>query len=138
MVTFEILLIEPDRVLAASYVEALQAAGSQVNAASTAQAAIMVADAIPPDLVVLELQLVEHSGIEFLYEFRSYPDWQGVPVLIHTQVPPAEFNDSGQLLREELGVCEYLYKPRTSLSRLVASVREQLPVGTPAGAEAAA
>lgn len=130
----EILLIEPDRVLAGAYVEALQSAGYQVNAASTAQAGIMVADAIPPDLVVLELQLVEHSGIEFLYEFRSYPDWQSVPVLIHTHVPPAEFNDNGELLRQELGVREYLYKPRTSLSRLVASVREQLPAGTAARA----
>lgn len=125
----EILLIEPDRVLADSYVQALQNAGWQVNAASTAQAAIMVADAIPPDLVILELQLVEHSGIEFLYEFRSYPDWQSVPILIHTGVPPAEFTDNVQLLRDELGVSGYLYKPRTSLRDLVANVREQLPAG---------
>ncbi len=128
------MLIEPDRLLAESYVQALQAAGHEVNAASGAQAAIMAADAIRPDIVVLELQLVEHSGIEFLYEFRSYPDWQGVPVLIHTHVPAAEFNDSWKLLKDELGVRDYLYKPHTSLKRLTASVNEHLPV--PAGPKA--
>jgi DNA-binding response OmpR family regulator len=124
----EILLIEPDRLLAESYVQALQAAGHEVNAASGAQAAILAADAIHPDLVILELQLVEHSGIEFLYEFRSYTDWQNIPVLIQSHVPAAEFSDNRQLLKDELGVREYLYKPRTSLSRLIASVNEHLPV----------
>lgn len=132
----EIILIEPDRLLAESYVQALQAAGHEVSAAPGAQAAIMAADAIKPDLVILELQLVEHSGIEFLYEFRSYPEWQGVPVLIHTHVPPAEFNDSRELLRGELGVRDYLYKPHTSLKRLTASVAEHLPTTAAAAPKA--
>lgn len=123
----QILLIEPDRLLAESYVQALQSAGHRLNAASSAQAAIMAADATKPDLVVLELQLVRHSGIEFLYEFRSYQDWQDIPVLIHTHVPQHEFDDSWRLLQRELGVRDYLYKPRTSLHRLVGSVNENLP-----------
>jgi two-component system phosphate regulon response regulator PhoB len=124
----QILLIEPDRLLAESYVQALQSDGHRVNAASGAQAAIMTADATTPDLVVLELQLVKHSGIEFLYEFRSYPDWQSIPVLIQTHVPRSEFADNWQLLQQELGVKAYLYKPRTSLRELVSSVSEHLPV----------
>jgi response regulator RpfG family c-di-GMP phosphodiesterase len=71
---------------------------------------------------------VEHSGIEFLNEFRSYPDWQDIPVVIHTHVPATEFNDSWKLLRGELGVRDYLYKPHTSLKRLTAAVGEHLPV----------
>lgn len=124
----QILLIEPDRVLAESYVQALLHAGHEVQAAGGAQAAIMSADAILPDLVVLELQLVEHSGIEFLYEFRSYADWQDVPVIIQSQVPQSEFTDNRELLRSELGVRDYLYKPRTSLEQLLAAIAEQLPV----------
>lgn len=123
-----ILLIEPDRLLAENYVQALKSAGHQVNAASGAQAAIVTADAATPDLVVLELQLVEHSGIEFLYEFRSYPDWQNIPVVIQTHVPRNEFTDNWQLLQGELGVRGYLYKPRTSLRELVSTVSEHLPV----------
>lgn len=124
----QILLIEPDRVLAESYVQALLHAGHEVQAAGGAQAAVMSADAIMPDLVILELQLVEHSGIEFLYEFRSYPDWQNVPVIIQSNVPRQEFSDNWRLLRQELGVREYLYKPRTSLEELLAAVGQHLPV----------
>lgn len=124
----QILLIEPDRVLAESYVQALLHAGHEVQAAGSAQAAILSADAIAPDLVILELQLVEHSGIEFLYEFRSYTDWQDVPVLLQTNVPRSEFADSWQLLNRELGVKTYLYKPRTSLNELITTVSEHLPV----------
>jgi len=123
-----ILIIEPDRVLAKTYAETLTGAGYHVVAAATAQSGIQAADAMQPDIVLLELQLVEHSGIEFLYEFRSYPEWQGLPVLIHSQVPPTEFTDSQQLLKSELGVRAFLYKPHTSLRELLAHVKEHLPV----------
>lgn len=118
----QILLVEPDRVLAKTYAETLIAAGYHVVAAATAQSAIQAADALQPDLVILELQLVEHSGIEFLYEFRSYVDWQKVPVLINSHVPPAEFNDAAEQMRTELGVSDYLYKPHTNLRQLLAAV----------------
>jgi DNA-binding response OmpR family regulator len=124
----QILLIEPDRVLAESYVQALLHAGHEVQAAGSAQAAVLSADAIAPDLVILELQLVGHSGIEFLYEFRSYSDWQNTPVIIQTQVPRSEFADNWELLNRELGVKTYLYKPRTSLQALLTTVSEHLPV----------
>lgn len=123
-----VLLIEPDRRLAETYRQALAAAGHDVTAVNGAQSAIMAADATKPDLVILELQLVEHSGIEFLYEFRSYLDWQAIPVIIQSQVPPGEFNDSRQLLDQELGVKAYLYKPQTTLRQLLAQVDEFTPV----------
>lgn len=123
-----ILFIEPDRILAKTYCQVLTEAGHSVTLAVGAQAAIAAADKTRPDIIVLELQLVEHSGIEFLYEFRSYKDWQDTPVLIHTQVPPGEFASNMQLLREQLAVRSYLYKPHTSLRELVAQVDQHLPV----------
>lgn len=119
-----LLLIEPDRVLASIYQQALGAAGHEVRGAVSAQSAVFSADERTPDIVVLELQLVSHSGIEFLYEFRSYPEWQTLPVIILSQVPASEFSDSRKLLRDELGVVTYLYKPHTSLKRLVSAVSE--------------
>src|SRR5665213_4365074 len=107
----QILLVEPDRLLAETYSQALTGAGHKVMIAPGAQAAISAADTARPDLVILELQLIEHSGVEFLYEFRSYPEWQNIPVIIQTVVPPGEFADNWQLLKRELGVKAYLYKP---------------------------
>jgi DNA-binding response OmpR family regulator len=124
-----ILLIEPDKVLARTYSSALESSGLRVQTASNAQDAIHSADDIPPDLIVLELQLVGHSGIEFLYEFRSYPEWQDVPVILFTTVPVHEFEDNWKLLCRELGVHKYLYKPLTSLSKLI-SVANDLVIKT--------
>jgi DNA-binding response OmpR family regulator len=123
----DILLIEPDKLLAETYFLALDAAGHHVMACAGAQSAVMVADRHRPELVILELQLVEHSGIEFLYEFRSYPEWQAIPVIVNSLVPPAEFQTNA-LLQDELGVVAYLYKPHTSLKQLLNTVSEHLPV----------
>ena len=123
-----ILLIEPDRVLAAIYYEALTNAGHQVMVALGAQTAIMSADKQLLDLIILELQLVEHSGIEFMYELRSYTEWQNIPLVVQTIIPPAEFNESTGIMGEELGVIQYLYKPSTSLKKLIETVSAQLAV----------
>ena len=123
-----ILLIEPDRLLARTYREALEADGHSVRICAGAQAAISSADITRPDIVLMELQLVEHNGVEFLYEFRSYADWQSIPVIVHTQVPASEFAGSRELLMRDLGVHEYLYKPYTTLQMLRRSVASAVPV----------
>ena len=125
-----ILLLEPNRLLAKTYLAALRGAGHTVTVCATAQTAIFCADEQLPDLVVMELQLVGHSGIEFLYEFRSYPDWQEVPVIIASDVPAGEFNNSWRLLRQELGVAAYHYKPLLPLRTLLAAVDAVVPVGS--------
>jgi DNA-binding response OmpR family regulator len=123
-----ILLIEPDRILADTFCRALEKAGHKVSVCAGAQAAVLAADRVKPDLVILELQLVEHSGIEFLYEFRSYPDWQNIPAIVFSQVPPAEFNNNHEILKNELNVTSYLYKPQTTLTQLTSVISEQLTV----------
>ena len=119
-----VLLLEPDKVLQNLYVSTLESTGYTVVSASTAQEAISLADSAKPDAIVLELQLVEHSGIEFLYELRSYADWQKLPVVINTIVPPSEFKDNYELLMGELGAKSYLYKPDSSLKELTSSINE--------------
>lgn len=116
-----ILLIEPDTTLAKIYKTALKAAGHSVHVASGAQMAVHAADEHTPDLVILEMQLARHNGLEFLYEFRSYTDWQNIPMLLHTMVPPAEFA-ANTLLWQELSIAGYMYKPKTSLQQLLRSV----------------
>jgi DNA-binding response OmpR family regulator len=119
-----ILLVEPDRLLADIYKQALCSREHEVIMCATAQSAISAADVVLPDVVILEVQLIEHSGIEFLYEFRSYPEWQQVPVFFLTNVPPIEFESSRKLLKQELGVAKYLYKPMTSLQTILNTVQE--------------
>jgi DNA-binding response OmpR family regulator len=121
-----ILLIEPDIVLARTFEVALKHAGHDVRLSPGAQDAVQLADESRPDLVLLELQLVAHSGVEFLHEFRSYTDWQSVPVIILSKVPTHEFKMSMDSLKNRLGVRAYLYKPATTLQKLITTINETL------------
>jgi DNA-binding response OmpR family regulator len=128
----KILLIEPDRLLADTYRVALESAGHAVVMCGGAQSAIFAADEFGPDAVVLELQLIGHSGLEFLYEFRSYPEWQQVPIVVLTHIPAGEFSASWGMLRDQLGITAYHYKPLTSLQALLRSVANaQVPKPAP-------
>jgi len=119
-----ILCIEPNAVLARTYAEALRHAGHTVAIAATAQDAIYAADEDQPDVVVLELQLAAHDGIEFLHEFRSYGEWESIPVIVLTNVTPPALAPLEQALETDLGVKAYLYKPHTSLRKLIRAVQE--------------
>jgi CheY-like chemotaxis protein len=119
-----ILMLEPDAVLANTYRQAFETAGHTVRRTVSAQDGVFLVDELRPDVIIVELQLVAHSGIEFLYELRSYSEWQDIPVLIHSCIPPTEFQDSGDLLRDLLHVRGYLYKPQTTLTTLLREVRD--------------
>jgi DNA-binding response OmpR family regulator len=121
-----VLVLEPDVKLAALYRQALRSRRHTVGVAATAQDAISQADSTKPDVVVLELQLTGHSGIEFLYEFRTYTDWSAIPAIILSNVPQAEFAQSQQMLQQRLGVVSYHYKPRTSLQSLLHAIENSL------------
>lgn len=125
-----VLLMEPDKQLADNYRQALEAAGHTVHWQKDAQAALSVIDDHAPDIVVLELHLPDHNGVEFLYEIRSYPDCDHIPVLLHTMVPQQN-PGLGHDYWEQLGIKEYLYKPQTTLNQLVNRV-ERLTAPQPA------
>lgn len=121
----KILLIEPDNALARTYVQALRHAGHLVGHAGDAQAAIQAADEVTPDIVVLELNLAVHDGIEFLHEFRSYHEWQKIPVIVNSYLNPISLEPVRQELERGLGVTACLYKPYTSLQQLISVVNRQ-------------
>lgn len=119
--------MEPDRKTAdmvAQYMHEHKLPAGIAHAV-TAQEALKSADQHKPDLVILELAMPEHNGIAFLHEFRSYPDWSGVPVIIHSHLSQetARIPD-GDLQR--LHIVKYLYKPTTTLAKLHAVVLEAI------------
>ena len=113
-----VLLLEPDVVLARLYSAALKAAEFQVQWRQTGQAAIKCIDDLFPDLIIMELQLRGHNGMAFLYELRSYTDLRNIPVILNSSVPPDLFTGADKAF-SSFGVTSYLYKPATSIDRLV-------------------
>lgn len=116
-----ILLIESDRIVADNICQVLKRAGHQTNWCLEPQSAIDKADANAPDAVILDLMLASRSGVEFLYEFRSYPEWQLLPVIIFSDITPEEFSASGTGF-SQLSIAAYHYKPATKLDELLKSV----------------
>ncbi len=123
-----ILFIEPDAILAKSFKNYFSK-DYKVRITPSAGQAIDLADELTPDVIVMELQLKHHNGIDFLYEFRSYIDWQDVPIIIYTIVPPDEF-PSDKSFWSKLNVQEYLYKPTTKLSQLNSRINDLIPIET--------
>lgn len=122
---YDVLLIEPDIQLAKTYISALKSTGIKVGHAQSAQSAIILINQYKPKLIILELQLKKHNGIEFLNELGSYVDLQDIPVVLLTFIPESSI----KLIREQkarLNIVDYLYKPRTSLEQLINMTREIL------------
>jgi DNA-binding response OmpR family regulator len=119
-----ILLLEPNTLLAKTYTQALRHAGHSVDRVTGAQAAVDAADKKRPDIVISELYLPQHSGIEFLHEFRSYAEWIKIPVILNTALTSAQIEPVIGALQRDLGIREILYKPRTTLHDLVRVARE--------------
>jgi DNA-binding response OmpR family regulator len=113
-----IFLLESDRRLATILQKSLSARGCTVQTFIEADAAIAAADVSKPDIVIMELSLAGHSGLEFLYEFRTYNDWQDIPVIVYSSML------LDRAVREAmdwklLNIADYLYKPDVSVQQLV-------------------
>ncbi len=113
-----ILLVEPDKILAKSLCNSFEKAGHKIIWKRTAQTALDGLDEQFPDVIVLEIQLGLHNGIEFIYEIKSYPEWQHIPIIIHTMNQYTQAPDFTEPFKQ-LGVEIILYKPRTATKQLM-------------------
>lgn len=113
-----VLLIEPDRILAAAYTQALKGAGYEVRHAVTAEQAVQLADTARPDVVIVSMELARHNGVEFLYEFRSYDEWRDIPAVMLTSLPSTELLDD-TILRQQLNIVAVLIRSQTHTDDLV-------------------
>lgn len=121
----KILLLEPDHMLGHTYSSALEHRGHRVDWCQDAQTAIQTMDRGMPDLIVTELQLALHNGIEFLYEIRSYQEWQRIPVMVLSNVPALE-RQALDALWQHVRIASYHYKPLTKIHEFMTAVEEIL------------
>ena len=116
-----ILLIEPDILLGKRYAHALTGHGHKIRRATNAQDAITSLDSHLPDLILLEISMQDHNGIEFLYELHSYADTAKIPILLLTNVAYDDLGISDQL-GKQFSIAGYCYKPKTTVTKLAQEV----------------
>lgn len=121
----KILIVEPDFALSKTYFDYLKSEKYKVRVAYNAQQAIHEIDKNQPDLIILELQLPSHSGFEFIYELRSYPEWLNLPIVVNSFIPKETLEIVSTQLKQ-FGIVDYLYKPSTSLRDLSYVLRHHI------------
>lgn len=123
----KILLVEDDAWLAELYQSVLELdTRCKVLVAGTAEAALDTLDENPDtSLIVLDMFLPEHNGIEFLHEIASYTDLNTIPVIVLSSVYQHDFAMSDERWKQ-YGVVKYLYKPRTKPDDLLIEIKKQL------------
>ncbi len=116
----KILIVEPDNELGKQYQSLVIGQGYQAKLAQSSDDALSLIDSYSPDVVVLELQMIEHNGLELLYELRSYVDWDDIKIVLNTSVKQSLLKKSPVYSR--LNIAKYLYKPDTPPSKLLSAI----------------
>lgn len=129
----KVLILESDRILAGNLARYLRNSGHRVVWSGGPQAAIEDADKHHPEVIVMDLLLGGHGGVEFLYELRSYPEWHDLPVIILSSVSAGDLMLASSNL-DALNITEFYYKPETSLLDIAQAV-DRATQPTPVEAE---
>ena len=129
-----ILMVEDDWNLAVLYGRALEAGGCEVAIAVDGKAALDLAAARELDLIVMDLELPDISGLDVIRELRTAPATASLPMVILSS------HHAPDLVREAeaLGVLAYLVKLETTPQRFAEAVGELLTLGQGTAGAAAA
>jgi two-component system response regulator RegX3 len=118
-----ILLVEDERAITEPLAEALEREGFSSAIAGTAAEAIEKANGSMPDLVLLDIELPDGSGLDVCRELRRRTE---VPIIMLT----ARGAESDRVAGLELGADDYIVKPfsaREVMARVRAVLRRTSP-----------
>ncbi|HZT78308.1 MAG TPA: response regulator [Vicinamibacterales bacterium] len=103
-----VLIVDDQPEVLRVYARALEIDGCDTQTAASAQAAMDLINASPPDAILLDLKMPYVNGLGFLYRLRdAYP---GIPVAIVTGLPSLDAQTTQEI--QDLGA-ELAFKPMT-------------------------
>lgn len=117
-----ILVAEDDRFLRKAAEVTLRRHGFTVLTASDGEAALQIARAETPDLVLLDLIMPRLQGFEVLRTLKQDPATEAIPVIVLSNL--GQPSDVQQAMEE--GAAAYFVKADLSLQALVQRVEEAL------------
>ncbi len=103
-----ILMIEDEEDIAYIVRYLLERHGFAVEPASDGRQALeQIENGCPPALVLMDIMLPYHDGLELIERLRAQPGWDQVPVLMLT----AKAREADIVRALELGADDYVTKP---------------------------
>ena len=120
--THRVLIVEDNELNMKLFHDLLEASGMTILQTRNGIDALEVAKRERPDLIVMDIQLPEMSGLEVTEKIKSDPDLAPIPVIAVTA-----FAMKGDEERIRAAGCEaYLSKP-ISIDRFISTVKAFLP-----------
>lgn len=119
----KILVVEDDRDISMLIRMSLEGAGHHVETCTYPTEAFELADAVLPDLVILDVGLPQMSGLDLLQQLRTAPARKNLPAIFLSALVQKEDVAAG----EDLGAI-YLTKPFAE-SDLLAAVDRVVRTG---------
>ncbi|MBJ3777650.1 response regulator [Acuticoccus mangrovi] len=117
-----VLIVEDNELNMKLFHDLLEASGMDILQTRNGIDALEVAKRERPDLIVMDIQLPEMSGLEVTERIKSDPDLAPIPVIAVTA-----FAMKGDEERIRAAGCEaYLSKP-ISIDRFISTVKAFLP-----------
>jgi len=120
----QVLIVEDDQALAEVLLYNLEQAGYRVRLAKEGQDGLRQAEALKPELIILDLMLPLVDGVEVCRRLRARPATHDTLILMLT----AKSGESDQLLGFSLGADDYVTKPfsvKILLERVAALLRRR-------------
>jgi len=112
-----ILIIDPDKETSQQLVEVLSREGYYVASASSGHEALNRLHYFP-DLIILNPQLPDMNGLDFLHTIKQKPELAYVPVFILS----TKETETDEIISLEIGADDYIIKP-VQTSRFIARIR---------------
>lgn len=117
-----VLIVEDNELNMKLFHDLLEASGMTILQTRNGVDALKVAKAEKPDLIVMDIQLPEMSGLEVTEKIKADPELRPIPVVAVTA-----FAMKGDEERIRAAGCEaYLSKP-ISIDRFISTIKSFLP-----------
>jgi len=120
----KILLIEDDTDLFALLQYNLEKEGFVLTGSQTGKGAVELCRQVRPDLILLDIMLPDHDGLEICKAIRKDADLAGTPLIFLT----ARASETDRIVGLELGANDYVVKPffvRELIARIKLQFRNQ-------------
>ncbi len=118
----KILIIEDDQDQINMYRFKFENEGFEFLSARNGKDGLRTAKTARPDLILLDLVLINENGVEVMEKLKANPETKAIPVMILTNLAKKSMEQRSK----ELGSVDFIIKTQISPSGLVKKVRDAI------------
>lgn len=118
----KILIVDDEKNVIEILTKKLAAEGFEVSAAYDGEDALVKADSLKPDLILLDIIMPKLDGISVLKKLKESEDLKNIPIIILSNL----YDDKKMAEVLKAGNTDYLIKVEHTVDEIIRKVREKL------------